>query len=379
MKICHVITGLNAGGAEIALCRLLESLPAPAYRHAVVVLGGEGTLSARLAESARVHHMGIRPGRAGPGDVMRLRRLLAHESADLVHAWMYHAHLLTSLALWGQSVPHLWSVHHSLTDLATDKPLTRVVIRLNAVFSTRPSCVLYASQLSASQHEDYGFSRLRTVVIPNGYDTGVLVPDPAARARIREELAVPGDGLVIGMVARVHPTKDHGNFLHAAKLFRESHPDSVFVLVGDGATAANAELASQVDALQLRTHVRLLGRRQDIPAINAAFDIATLASRGEAFPNAVAEAMACGVPCVATDVGDVPLIVADTGVVVPARDSAALCAGWASLAALSPRERHQLGLRARQRIVDNYTARLRTRRYADLYSSIVQERQACAE
>jgi glycosyltransferase involved in cell wall biosynthesis len=379
MKICHVITGVNAGGAEIALCRLLESMRSPDFQHVVVALGGEGTLSGRLAESARLHHMGIRPGRAGPGDVLRLRRLLASESADLVHAWMYHAHLMTSLALWGQPVPHLWSVHHSLTDLATDKRLTRVVIRLNAVFSSRPRCVLYASQLSASQHEDYGFSRLRTVVIPNGYDTSVLAPDPVARARIRHELAVPDDCLVIGMVARVHPTKDHGNFLRAAKQFRDSYPDSVFVLVGDGTTDANAELAGLIDALQLRAHVRLLGRRTDIPAINAAFDIATLASRGEAFPNAVAEAMACGVPCVATDVGDVPMIVADTGVVVPTRDAVALSAGWASIAALAPRERRTLGSRARQRIVNNYTGSLRTRRYADLYSSIVQEHSACAE
>jgi glycosyltransferase involved in cell wall biosynthesis len=379
MKICHVITGMNAGGAEIALCRLVESMPGPDFEHVVVVLGGEGSLSAPLAASARLHHMGLRPGRAGPGDVLRLRRLLARESADLVHAWMYHAHLLTSLALWHQSVPHLWSVHHSLTDLATDKGMTRVVIRLNAVFSSWPRHVLYASRLSASQHEDYGFNRLRTVVIPNGYDTRVLVPDPEARRRIRRELGVADDELVIGMVARVHPTKDHGNFLRAASRFRDRHPGCVFVLVGDGATAANAELAGLIDAQQLRPQVRLLGRRQDIAAINAAFDIATLASRGEAFPNAVAEAMACGVPCVATDVGDVPLIVADTGVVVPPRDPAALSAGWARLAALGPHGRHHLGSRARQRIVDNYTGSLRTKRYADLYSSIVQEHRACAE
>jgi glycosyltransferase involved in cell wall biosynthesis len=373
MKICHVITGLSSGGAEIALCRLLETLHSPEFEHVVIALGSKGVLSERVGESAVLHHLNIRPSRAEPGDVLRLRRLLRRESADLVHAWMYHAHLLTSLALLGQSVPHLWSVHHSLTDLATDKRMTRFVIRLNAMFSARPQRVLYASQLSASQHEDYGFCKSRAVVIPNGYDTGVLRPDPEARTRIRQELQVPDKCLVIGMVARVHPTKDHDNFLRAAMQFRNSHPDSVFVLVGDGATAGNPELMGLIDAMQLRGHVRLLGRRTDIPEINAAFDIATLASRGEAFPNAVAEAMACGVPCVATNVGDVPMIVDDTGVVVPPRDPGALSAGWSRLAALAPGERRHLGARARQRIVDNYTSSLRARRYAELYSSIVRE------
>ena len=374
MRICHVITGLGSGGAEIALCRLLEALRPPKFDHVVVSLGSESALSERVAESAVVHHLRIRPSRAGPGDVLRLRRIFRSESADIAHAWMYHAHLMTSLALWGQCVPHMWSVHHSLSDLATDKRMTRVVIRLNAMFSTQPDCVLYASQLSASQHEDYGFCKARTVVIPNGYDTNVLRPDPEARARVRRELDVPDDCIVIGMVARVHPTKDHANFLYAAQQFRNSHPGSVFVLVGDGATADNTELASLIDTLQLQGHVRLLGRRTDIPEINAAFDIATLASRGEAFPNAVAEAMACGVPCVATDVGDVPIIVADTGVVVPPRDPAALSEGWSAIAAMTPRDRRSLGARARHRIVSNYTGSLRARRYAELYSSIVRER-----
>ncbi len=373
MRICHVITGLGSGGAEIALCRLLETLQSPNFDHVVVTLGSQGALSERVAGSAVLHHLHIRPGWAGPGDVLRLRRLLASEAPDLVHAWMYHAHLLTSLALWGRHVPHLWSVHHSLTDLATDKRMTRVVIRLNAMLSAQPRRVLYASQLSASQHEDYGFCRGRTVVIPNGYDTNALRPDPEARARIRRELEVTDDCMLIGMVARVHPTKDHGNFLRAARRFLDGHPRSAFVLVGDGATADNPELGRLIDAMQLQGHVRLLGRRTDISEINAAFDIATLASRGEAFPNAIAEAMACGVPCVATNVGDVPIIVADTGVVVPPRDPVALSEGWNELASLAPRDRRNLGARARHRIVNYYTGSLRTRRYSELYSLLVQE------
>ena len=373
MKICHVITGLGSGGAEIALCRLLESLRPPHFEHSVIVLGSEAALSERVAESATVQHLGMRPGRAGLRDVLRLRQMLRREGADLVHAWMYHAHLLTTLAVWGEREPHLWSVHHSLSDVATDKRLTRVVIRLNAWFSTRPQRILYASRVSASQHEARGFCKARTAVIPNGYDTTAFAPNPGERARVRASLEVPEDALVIGLVARVHPTKDHANFCSAARLFLDDHPDTFFMLVGDGTSMDNPELAALIDAAGLRTRVRLLGRRTDVPAVNAAFDIATLASRGEAFPNAVAEAMACGVPCVATNVGDVPEIVGDTGKVVPPRDSAALSAGWSKLAALGVEGRRLLGLRARRRIIEHYANSIRAHRYADLYSSLVLE------
>ncbi len=373
MKICHVITGLGSGGAEIALCRLLESLRPPHFEHSVIVLGSEAALSERVAESATVHHLGMRPGRAGPRDVLRLRQMLRREAADLVHAWMYHAHLLTTLAVWGERTPHLWSVHHSLSDVATDKRLTRVVIRLNAWFSTRPQRILYASRVSASQHEACGFCKARTAVIPNGYDTKAFAPNPGERARVRASLDVPEDALVIGLVARVHPTKDHANFCSAARLFLDSHPDTIFILVGDGTSMDNPELAALIDTAGLRARVRLLGRRTDIPAVNAAFDIATLSSRGEAFPNAVAEAMACGVPCVATNVGDVPEIVGDTGKVVPPRDSVALSAGWSRLAALGAEGRRSLGLRARRRIIEHYANSIRAHRYADLYSSLVLE------
>ncbi|HEX7370763.1 MAG TPA: glycosyltransferase [Rhodanobacteraceae bacterium] len=373
LKICHVITGLGAGGAEMALCRLLESLHAPNYEHSVIALGGEAALSARAARSAVVHHLHMRASRAGPGDILRLRRALRHEHADLVHAWMYHAHLLTTLAVWGESAPHLWSIHHSLTDTGTDKPMTRVVMRLNALFSSRPQRILYASHLSARQHEAYGFCKARTAVIPNGYDTDEFAPDPVQRARTRVALALPVDAVVVGMVARVHPTKDHANFLRAARLFLDGHPNACFVLVGDGATESNAELSRLIGAAGIGAHLRLLGRREDIPALNAAFDIATLSSRGEAFPNAIAEAMACGVPCVATNVGDVPEIVGDTGEVVPPRDAPALAHGWAKLAALDDAGRRALGLRARQHIIRHYSNGLRAHRYADLYSSLVLE------
>jgi glycosyltransferase involved in cell wall biosynthesis len=176
------------------------------------------------------------------------------------------------------------------------------------------------------------------------------------------------------MVARVHPIKDHENFLRSARLFADANPNARFVLVGEGAVPGNALLGDLIASLNLQDLVHLCGRRTDIGHINAALDIATSSSRGEAFPMTLGEAMACGVPCVATDVGDVSEIIGDTGVVVPARDAVALAAGWSQIAALDEAARQSLGQRARQRIIDRFSLSAVNDRYMDLYASLIQKK-----
>jgi glycosyltransferase involved in cell wall biosynthesis len=371
VRVCHVITGLHVGGAELALCGLLETLGQP--EQSVVALGGESAMSARIAKVAELHHLEMNAGAKRLTGLARLRRLLLRQRPDVVHAWMYHANLVTALASAGSGIPLLWGIHHSLTDLASEKRLTRQVIRLNAVFSNMPKKIRYVSAAAAEQHQRAGFSRSRTLIIPNGYDTKALAPDPEARDRIREELGIPPSGLVIGMVARVHPTKDHANFLQAAKLFLPTKPETTFVLVGEG-TADNRELLGLIEHLGLGSCIRLCGRRLDVTALNSAFDIATLSSRSEAFPNVLAEAMSCGTPCVSTDVGDAAMIIDNTGIVVPPRDPSALSAGWSRLAAMSADERRSLGMRARQRIVENFGRQAIGRRFIELYWELIAAR-----
>ena len=369
MRVCHVITGLEVGGAEWALCGLLEALSEP--DNTVVALRGESALSARVADLAPLSHLDMNPGRATPGDVLRLRKVLRRNQPDVIHAWMYHANLVTSLAMTGLHTPVIWGIHHSLSDLASEKRKTRVVIHANAWLSRSPTRIRYVSVLAAEQHKRFGFSARHALVIPNGYDTDKLKPDAAARTRVRRELGIEPDALAIGMIARVHPTKDHANFLEAAAHFLPGHPGTVFVLVGEGASGDNPPLLASIERLGLRPHVRLCGKRADIAELNSAFDIATLSSRGEAFPNAVAEAMACGTPCVATDVGDAALIIGETGVVVPPRDAAALSQGWAQLADMPPSERQVLGSRARERIVECFARQAIARRFVELYQELI--------
>lgn len=372
MRITHVITGLNTGGAETALCRLLETLRAPVFEHVVVALGGVGSLSARVSAVAELHHLGITRSRPRPRDLWRLRRILRASATDVIHGWMYHANIAASLAAIKLGLPLLWGIRQSLYDIEMERRLTRLVINVGARLSGRPQYILYNSVVSAHQHEVAGYDSNRTKVIPNGFDTVAFQPDDSARLHIRAELMVPDDALLIGLVARVHPMKDHVNFLRAASVFVEQHPDAYFVLVGDGADVSNTSLAELAAELGLLERLRWCGRRTDVAAINAALDIACSSSSwGEAFPNAVGEAMACGIPCVATDVGDIPQIIGDTGVVVPARDAGALAAGWAQLAALDSSARRALGMRARQRIVDRYSLEAVGQQFADLYASLI--------
>jgi glycosyltransferase involved in cell wall biosynthesis len=377
MKICHIITGLGTGGAQAALYRLVQTLRPPDFEHVVIALGMEGSMSAMFAESAELHHLGMHPGRLLPHEVLRLRRMLRNRRYDVVQSWMYHANLMAAMAGWGGAAPVVWNIRHSLHALSHEKRATRWVIRAGARLSRRPARIIFNAAVSRAQHVAFGYDDARSVVIPNGFDTAEFAPCAAARARVRAELDIPDDALAIGLVARVHPMKDHATFLHAAKRLGEMHPHSIFVLVGKGADAANRELGALIDQLGLRERVRLCGRRCDIAAVDNALDIAASSSAwGEAIPNATAEAMACGVPCVVTAVGDAPAIVDDTGAVVPPCDPVALGEAWATLAALGAEARRMLGQRARSRVIQHYAIDAGARRYADLYQDIA--RLSCA-
>ena len=220
-----------------------------------------------------------------------------------------------------------------------------------------------------------GFAAEKLVIIPNGFDLDRFRPDPAARDQVRRQLGLAPDTPLVGLVARYDPMKDHATFLHAAALLARERAEVHFVLCGERVDGGNAALVAQVVSLGLTQRCHLLGPRRDVPRIDAALDVAASSSISEAFPLAVGEAMCCGVPCAVTDVGDCGLIVGPTGRVVPPKDTAALANAWCELLALAPAERSALGLSARRRIQERYSIDAVSERYADLYESVLPQRQ----
>lgn len=357
--IVHLITGLSTGGAETMLYKILSKTNRSRFKPIVISLIDKGTLGERIeALGIPVYTIGMKQGKPEAKFIWRLIHQILQLKPDLIQGWMYHANLTAQLAgiVSLKSVPVLWNIRHSLYHLSYEKPVTSAIIQILAKLSNFPQKILYNSKTSASQHEKLGYQATKTAVIPNGFDPKIFMPSAEFRTSVRKELGVANDTFLIGRLARYHPMKDYTNFLHAAAILLQGYPDLHFLLAGDGVNWENQTLSQLSHELKIADRIHLLGDRQDTPRLTAALDIASSSSfYGEAFPNVSGEAMCCGVPCVATDVGDSAWIIGKTGRIVPPKNSEALAAAWQELIELGSEVRENLGKAARARIIESFS------------------------
>ena len=374
MKVTHVITGLNTGGAETMLYRLLLHTDRAAYESEVVSMTDIGAIGEKIrALEVPVRALGMRRGVPNPLGVLRLARWLRQDPPDVIQTWMYQADLVGGLAAGlAGGAPVAWGIHNAYLDPRSTKRIKLWTVRA-CTWSSRwlPRRVVCCSEATREVHAKLGYPKKKMVVIPNGADLAAFRPDPEARPLVREELGLRSETPLIGLVARFDLPKDHRTFVRAAGLLHARMPDVNFVLCGDGITWENPQLAGWIDAAGVRSRCHLLGRRLDVPRLSAALDVATSSSSySEAWPLAVGEAMACGVPCAVTDLGDSAVIVGDTGRVVPPRDPEALADAWHELLALPPDERARLGQAARRRMEEHFDLLGAVARYERLYEEI---------
>lgn len=370
----HVITGLGVGGAEVMLHRLLEASNRGEDAHQVVSLTELGEIGGRLLElgiptvALGMRRSGVRV--PDPVRLLRLALLMRAFRPDVVQTWLAHADLLGGVAARLARVPRVvWGIHNSTIDPVRTRRTTQWTVAACARLSRSiPDVIVSVSRAARDVHVAAGYDPSKFVLIPNGFDLGRYRPDPAAREEVRGELGIPADAVVVGLPARFDPQKDHANFVRAAARLAARRPSVRFVLCGQDTGAENAALARLLAEHGVRQRFHLLGRRADMPRVLNALDVASLSSAfGEAFPLAIGEAMACGVPAVVTDLGDCAHLVGDTGRVVPPRDPAALAGAWEALVALGPEGRRVLGLAARERVGTNFALPRVAERYAALY------------
>lgn len=371
VSVAHLITGTSTGGAETMLYKLVSRTDRERFDVSVISLTTAGEIGRKMIDEGVSFHS-IEASKVGPDPaaMVRLVRHLRRRSPDILQTWMYHADITGGLAaLFAGSIPVAWNIRHSDLDPDHMKKRTIRVANWCARLSKRlPERIVCCSHASMETHAAIGYDRERMIVIPNGFDTTLFVPDSDARHSIRKELRLDRDTPLIGLVARHHPQKDHETFFRAAGILHAEMPRVRFVLCGKGVTAENRDLSRLAGEAGLDDTAFLLGRRADIPRIQASLDIASSsASSGEGFPNIIGEAMSCGVPCVVTSVGDSAEIVGDYGEVVGPGDPEALAAGWKKILDLNSGERKVLSERCRARIESRYEIGAVTARYEVMY------------
>ena len=365
-SVTHVITGLNVGGAERALSALLTGGLQDRVSNRVISLMDEGHYGPLLREAdIDVRCLGMKRGFPTPPVFGRLRQALRAAPQDILQGWMYHGNLAASVgARLASGQPAVaWNVRTSMDDPSLFGRSTRAIVGLGARMSGGVDAIVYNSARSRRQHHDLGYNATRDLVIPNGFDLDLWRHGPEARAQARAELGLPGDALVAGFVGRGAPVKDVPTLLRAFAQVRASLPDATLVCVG-------RDVDRQRPANVPADGVLFLGQRADVVQLLPALDVFCMSSRVEGFPNVVGEAMACGIPCVTTDVGDAGDIVGDTGWIVPPGTPSDFARALEAAIREPAEMRNKRGLAARDRIQTHYSLPAIVDRYAELYQKI---------
>jgi glycosyltransferase involved in cell wall biosynthesis len=354
-RILFLVRSLDVGGAEQQLVALVKGLDKARFESVVATYYPGGALRSALNGVAGVRVISLE--KRGRWDVvgflLRLIRLVREVKPDLLYGYMGIANELALLmaSLFRRKVA--FGVRASDVDYFRYGWIQGWTFRLGAMLSRYADCVIVNSRAGWVHCARKGYRKDRMVVVPNGIDTDRFRPDEVARARIRAELSARDGDLLVGLAARLDPIKDHPTFLAAAARLAAERTEARFVCVGGGPDEYRDRMRELQHRLGLGERVLWLGERSDMPAVFNALDVACCSSLSEGHPNVVSEAMACGVPCVVTDVGDAAWIVGQAGMVVPAGNPERLAEGLLTM--LRSRDRAQIGAAARKRIVQNFS------------------------
>lgn len=375
MRVIHVITGLGQGGAEAMLEKLILTARrvTPEVEQRVVNLGRAGVVGERLAAAGVVvESLDLR---MRPGALVRLlglpRTLVPATPVTVVQTWLWHADLIGGLcARLAGNRRVVWNLRNSMPGLSATKTASRAVARLCAWLSRSiPARIIGNSRAALAAHIAIGYDAGRCLCVPNGFDLQRFQPSAAARARLRRQWGATEGDLLVGMVARVDPFKDHACFIRAASVVAGRRPHARFVLVGAGVSTDHA-IRTLIDASGVGPRFILEERREDMPEVMCALDLLCLASLSEGFPNVLGEAMACATPAVSSDVGDAREIVGDGALIAPIGDARALAGCIGYVLDLPEQERRALGQKQRQSIAARYDLQQVWEQYLAVYRAL---------
>ena len=355
IKLAFLIRKLDVGGAQRQLIALVKALDKNKFDVTVLTFYSGGILEKDLKNTS-IKLISLE--KKGRWDVWGFVRRLVHNlnniQPDLLHGYLSTSNILTILLkpLFTKT-KIIWGVRSSNQDFSYYNWLSGVSFKLECWLSSFVDLIINNSYSGKNYHLKQGFPSEKMVVIPNGIDTERFHPDLDARTKIRQEWKVSDNTIIIALVARYDPKKGHKTFLEAAALMSKENPNVFFVCVGTGSQTYTREIYQLSEELMISDRLIWAGARDDMSVLYNAFDIVCSSSSfGEGFANVVGEAMACGIPCVVTDVGDSAWIVGDIGPVVSPKNPQALAKAWKSC---MERDKKEISVQSRLRIIEHFS------------------------
>ena len=371
-KSLHIITSLRIGGAETMLLRLIKYKPDLVKSTIVISLTDNGEIGRILRSlGVSVISLGVHNWASIFKALFKLTKIIQNEKPAIIHTWMYHANILGGIAAFlAKNKNIIWSIRRS--ECTRDESLsTYIVMRIGAIFSNVvPKVVVCVAESGLKNHQKYGYKPDNMIVIPNGFDLEQLKPDQVIRKEIRKELNIYDDEVVIGCVGRFHKSKGYEILIASSMEVIKLHKKVRYLLIGRDLDQRNTVLMEWINNTGFSDHFLLAGEKQNIADYMSAMDIFCLSSITEGFPNVVGEAMASGLPCVVTSVGDVQKITGNNAILVRPKNKKLLSDGICEMLNLNDEKRIKIGLNGRKKIEKEYPIKLICEKYFTLYSLI---------
>ena len=374
IRLIHIITGLEAGGAEVMLYKLLKGMNKDLFYCEVISLTGFGLIGSKLRGlGCQVTALGMRRGVPSLLIMLKLFFLVRNSKPDLVQTWMYHSDLIGGVIARLCGVENVcWNIRHCNLDPDKNKFLTLLTAKFCALFSNFiPSRIICNSHAGKQTHCNFGYVPEKLHVIPNGFDVHEFFPNSKIRKQVRESLRIEDDRFVFGSVGRYDPQKNHQDLFRSFALVVQRFPKALLICCGKDISFENPEIIDQIQSLNLSENVLCLGLRKDVSQVLNAFDVFVSSSLGEGFSNAIGEAMAVRIPCVVTDVGDSGKLIGNTGWVVEPNCHVKLAQGMILAVRTSSDELEKRGRQARSRVGEVFSIEAIITLFEQLYIKLI--------
>ncbi len=375
MKLVLLIRSLNTGGTETQVANLARGLHDKGVDFRIIVFYPGGTIEKELIfNGIQINHLNKKGRWDLIGWFSRFLRLLHQYRPDVVYSFLTEANLSALAAkLFLPKIHVVWSIRAATSDSEIRKGdlFVSVAFQLAKVLSRFPSKIIANSYDGMRFHAKCGFYSNKMMVIPNGIDIKLFRQAPESGRRLREDLEIPLNVPLIGIVARLDPIKNHKMFLESAALLVKKNENVRFLIVGDGELKYRQVLEKTAGDLELSQRVTWLPNAKNMVGIYNALTITTLCSFSEAFPNVIAESMACGTLCVVTDMGDTKQILQNTGQIIGSFYPEDLVRGWEKLLCVSIKELGEQKDIARTHICESYSNEIMVKKTLDLCEKLI--------